>query len=38
MVEGGMLAEREDGILKVGTDEGGSLGGQLLAGGPSDNG
>ena len=38
MVEGGMLAQREDGVLKVDTDEGGSLGGQLLAGRASDNG
>jgi hypothetical protein len=38
VVEGGMLAEREDRVLKVDTDEGGSLSSQLLAGRTSDNG
>ena len=38
MVEGRMLAEREDGVLKVDTDEGCSLSSQLLAGRTSDDG
>lgn len=38
MVEGRMLAEREDGVLKIYTNKGGSLGSQFLAGRTSDNG
>ena len=37
MVEGGMLAEGENSVFKVDTNEGGSLTGQLLAGRTSDN-
>ena len=37
MVEGGMLAQREYGVFKVDTDEGGSLCSKLLTGGTSDD-